>query len=56
MVQISSQQLFILHGAFAMETFRKHNKELRGLDSRDFPGGLVAKTPNSQCRGPGFNP
>ena len=22
----------------------------------DFPGGPVAKTPSSQCRGPGFNP
>ena len=22
----------------------------------DFPGGTVAKTPCSQCRGPGFNP
>ena len=24
--------------------------------ARDFPGGLVGKTPCSQCRGPGFNP
>ena len=23
---------------------------------RDFPGGAVAKTLNSQCRGPGFHP
>ena len=23
---------------------------------RDFPGGPVAKTLHSQCRGPGFNP
>ena len=23
---------------------------------RDFPGGPVAKTPRSQCRGPGFDP
>ena len=22
----------------------------------DFPGGLVAKTPHSQCKGLGFNP
>ena len=22
----------------------------------DFPGGPVAKTPRSQCRGPGFDP
>ena len=22
----------------------------------DFPGGPLAKTPYSQCRGPGFNP
>ena len=25
-------------------------------NSRDFPGGPVAKTPHSQCSGPGFNP
>ena len=24
--------------------------------NRDFPGGPVVKTPNSQCRGPGFDP
>ena len=24
--------------------------------TRDFPGGPVAKTPRSQCRGPRFNP
>ena len=23
---------------------------------QDFPGGPVAKTPSSQCRGPGFDP
>ena len=23
---------------------------------RDFPGGLTAKSPHSQCRGPGFHP
>ena len=23
---------------------------------RDFPGGVVVKTPHSQCRGPGFSP
>ena len=23
---------------------------------RDFPGGPVAKTPRSQCRGPAFDP
>ena len=26
------------------------------LKSKDFPGGLVVKTPRSQCRRPGFNP
>ena len=26
------------------------------FDTRDFFGGPVAKTPRSQCRGPGFNP
>ena len=25
------------------------------LRKQDFPGGPVAKTPRSQCRGPGFN-
>ena len=24
--------------------------------SGDFPGGVVAETPCSQCRGPGFDP
>ena len=27
-----------------------------GTEKRDFPGGPVAKTPLSQCRGLGFNP
>ena len=31
---------------------RKQNKS----KNRDFPGSLVAKTPCSQCRGPGFHP
>ena len=26
------------------------------IGNRDFPGGPVAKTSCSQCRGPGFNP
>ena len=25
------------------------------VDARDFPGGPVAKTPHSQCRGPRFD-
>ena len=25
------------------------------LDCGDFPGGPVAETPSSQCRGPGFH-
>ena len=29
---------------------------LENWNSRDFPGGPVAKTPRSQCRGPGFDP
>ena len=32
------------------------SKVLRTWEDRDFPGGLVAKTPRSQCRGPGFDP
>ena len=31
-------------------------KVLKILKTRDFPGGPVAKTPVSQCRGPGFSP
>ena len=31
------------------------NSQLEKLD-RDFTGGPVAKTPCSQCRGPGFDP
>ena len=26
------------------------------LPEWDFPGGSMAKTPHSQCRGPGFDP
>ena len=26
------------------------------VQTEDFPGGPVAKTPCSQCRGPGFDP
>ena len=26
------------------------------INCREFPGGPVAKTPHSQCRGPGFAP
>ena len=32
-----------------------HRKGKQGVET-DFPGGPVAKTPGSQCRGPGFNP
>ena len=28
----------------------------RSANYRDFPGDPVARTPSSQCRGPGFNP
>ena len=35
-------------------TLENRMKQKRGL--RDFPGGLVVRTPCSQCRGPGFNP
>ena len=30
--------------------------KLQNLEGRDFSGGPVAKTPCSQCRGPGFDP
>ena len=30
--------------------------KIGGNRGRDFPGGPVAKTLSSQCRGPGFNP
>ena len=34
----------------------KEIKDARRKTMQDFPGGSVAKTPFSQCRGPGFNP
>ena len=33
-----------------------HLEKLTKKQHRDFPAGPVAKTPCSQCRGPGFNP
>ena len=33
---------------------KEHQKEKKEM--RDFLGGPVAKTPPSQCRGPGFDP
>ena len=32
-----------------------HRKGKQGVET-DFPGGPMAKTPGSQCRGPGFHP
>ena len=29
--------------------------EMENRKNRDFPGGPVAKTPCSQCKGPGFD-
>ena len=40
------------HEALFLSTGLKFKKKLRG----DFPGGPVAKTPCSQCRGHGFDP
>ena len=31
-------------------------KELQRATSTEFPGGSVAETPHSPCRGPGFDP
>ena len=31
-------------------------KKKKKMKMRDFAGGPVAKTPSSQCRGPGFDP
>ena len=31
-------------------------KDKSARNGRDLPGGPVAKTPYSQCRGPEFNP
>ena len=31
-------------------------RRTKNTESRDFPGGPVAKTPRSQCRGCGFDP
>ena len=39
---------------------RAHMAQLKilhnNVQTEDFPGGPVAKTPCSQCRGPGFDP
>ena len=41
--------------AFNYSGSNKSSDKLRAY-ARDFPDGPVAKTPCSQCRGPGFNP
>ena len=35
---------------------KQQSGKSKGRKKTDFPGGPVAKTPYSQCRGPGFNP
>ena len=40
--------------AFLCHLGKKHIKKKMGVG--DFPGGPVAKTPRSQCRGPRYNP
>ena len=36
--------------------FAQLETRYQDLNERDFPGGPVAKTPSSQCKGPGFDP
>ena len=42
----------------SLRAYIDHPKDLLSIKSRieDFPGGPVAKTPCSQCRGPGSTP
>ena len=40
---------------FKKVTLKKKKKKKKVM-LRDFPGGPVAKTLRSQCRGPGFDP
>ena len=53
---ILSKVLPVLNGR-ALRNYRCSSQSflLIGLE-RDFPGDPVAKTPRSQCQGPGFNP
>ena len=38
------------------EPLKVLSEYLQGKKEGDFPGGPVANTPQSQCRGPEFNP
>ena len=39
-----------------VDVVREGRRLLQIPGFRDFPGGPVAKTPHSQCRGPSFDP
>ena len=39
-----------------LKSYTKVNEHFKRTWTQDFPGGSVAKTLHSQCRGPGFNP
>ena len=39
-----------------VDVVREGRRLLQIPGFRDFPGGPVAKTPHSQCRGPRFTP
>ena len=47
-------QTHVLQHRSQQSTRGEEQKTKMGL--RDFPGGLAAKTPRSQRRGPGFDP
>ena len=45
-----------LIGLFVIKCVKVLLQYKRNTCDKDFPGGPVAKTPCSQCRGPGFEP
>ena len=50
------QEIFEAEVSEPLEYSRGTWKKVSSSTSWDFPGGPVAKTPSSQCGGPGFNP
>ena len=59
-IQIEKEEvklsLFVDGMIVYIENPKESTKKLLEIINRDFPGGPVAKTLRSQCRGPRFNP